>query len=438
MARERRSAAENAGPSSAVRAPSLRRRGEGNGILIIGAGIVGICAATYLAETGRSVTVVDRTGICEETSSGNAAAFAFSDVLPLAQKGMMRNLPKWLLDPLGPLAIPPSYLPYLLPWLYRFWRAGRSGYESALAAQASLMKLAEAEWMALMDRTGTRPMLREDGSLELYESEAEFRASLPGWAARDRHGISFRHVAGGELVELQPGLSPRFVKGTFVPGWKTVADPKLLGKAIWRYAESRGARFLQGRVVETSGEADSVSIRFEDGNTVKAKTLIVAAGAWSHLWTRRFGDRIPLETERGYNTTLPRDAFDVKRQLIFSGHGFVVTPLETGLRVGGAVELAGLERPPNFARSRAMLEKARLFLPGLKTEGGREWMGFRPSLPDSLPVIGQARRVPGVFYAFGHGHLGLTQAAATGRLIRELVSGEAPPIDLTPFRPTRF
>jgi len=128
----------------------------------------------------------------------------------------------------------------------------------------------------------------------------------------------------------------------------------------------------------------------------------------------------------------------VKRQLIFSGHGFVVTPLETGLRVGGAVELAGLERPPNFARSRAMLEKARLFLPGLKTEGGREWMGFRPSLPDSLPVIGQARRVPGVFYAFGHGHLGLTQAAATGRLIRELVSGEAPPIDLTPFRPTRF
>ena len=128
----------------------------------------------------------------------------------------------------------------------------------------------------------------------------------------------------------------------------------------------------------------------------------------------------------------------MKRQLIFSGHGFVVTPLETGLRVGGAVELAGLERPPNFARSRAMLEKARLFLPGLKTEGGREWMGFRPSLPDSLPVIGQARRVPGVFYAFGHGHLGLTQAAATGRLIRELVSGEAPPIDLTPFRPTRF
>jgi len=407
-------------------------------IAVIGAGIVGICAAACLAEAGHAVTVIDRTGICEETSSGNAAAFAFSDVLPLAQKGMLRNLPRWLLDPVGPLAIPPSYLPRLLPWLYRFWRAGHGGYEGALAAQASLMRLAEAEWMALMQRSGTRSMLREDGSLELYESEAEFSASLPGWAARERHGIGFRHVAGAGLAELQPGLSPRFVKGTFVPGWKTVSDPMLLGKAIWKYAEGKGATFLKGKVVEAKSSGGGVSIRLEDGRTLNPGILIVAAGAWSHLWARSFGDAIPLETERGYNTTLPLDAFDVKRQLIFSGHGFVITPLETGLRVGGAVELAGLDRPPNFARSKAMLEKARLFLPGLKTQGGREWMGFRPSLPDSLPVIGRARSAANVYYAFGHGHLGLTQAAATGRLIRDLVSGEAPAIDLSPFRPTRF
>jgi D-amino-acid dehydrogenase len=405
---------------------------------VIGAGIVGICAAACLAEAGHAVMVIDRTGICEETSSGNAAAFAFSDVLPLAQKGMMRNLPHWLLDPLGPLAIPPSYLPRLLPWLYRFWRAGHGGYEGALAAQASLMRLAEAEWMALMERSDTRSMLREDGSLELYESEAGFNASLPGWAARERHGIGFRHVAGAELAELQPGLSPQFIKGTFVPGWKTVSDPMLLGKAVWRYAESKGATFLKGKVIEVAPKDDGALIRLDDGRTFNPATLIVAAGAWSHLWARRFGDTIPLETERGYNTTLPANAFDVKRQLIFGGHGFVVTPLETGLRVGGAVEHAGLDRPPNFVRSKAMLEKARLFLPGLKTDGGRGWMGFRPSLPDSLPVIGRARSAANVYYAFGHGHLGLTQAAATGRLIRDLVSGEAPAIDLSPFRPTRF
>ncbi len=407
-------------------------------IVVIGAGIVGICAATFLADAGQRVLVVDRTGVCEETSSGNASAFAFSDVLPLAHKGMMKNLPKWLADPLGPLAIRPSYLPQLLPWLYRFWRAGRTGYEAALSAQAGLMRLAEAEWLALLDRSGTRPMLREDGSLELYESEAEFRAALPGWAARERHEIGFRHVERDELASLQPGLSRQFVKGTFVPGWKTADDPMLLGKAVWAHAEAKGARFVHGTVTDVAGSPQEILLSLADGRRIAAPKLLVAAGAWSHLWTRRFGDKVPLETERGYNTTLPADAFDVKRQLIFSGHGFVITPLSTGLRVGGAVEFGGLDLPPNYARSKAMLEKAKRFLPGLKTESGREWMGYRPSMPDSLPVIGRARQSPNVFYAFGHGHLGKTQAAATGRLVRDMVLGQPPAIDLSPFSPQRF
>jgi D-amino-acid dehydrogenase len=240
------------------------------------------------------------------------------------------------------------------------------------------------------------------------------------------------------MAALQPGLSPRFVKGTFVPGWKTVADPKLLGKAIWAHAEKRGARFEKARIDGVEAQRDGALLRLAGGTTRQAGRLVVAAGAWSRLLAGALGDRIPLETERGYNTTLPKTAFDVKRQLIFSGHGFVVTPLETGLRVGGAVELAGLRRPPNFDRSKAMLEKARTFLPGLDPSGGREWMGFRPSLPDSVPVIGRARSAPNVFYAFGHGHLGLTQAAGTGRLIRDLVLGQSPAIDLSPFSPQRF
>ena len=413
--------------------------GPSAGTVIVGAGIVGICTAFRLAEQGATVTVIDRTGICEETSSGNAAALAFSDVLPLAQKGMIRNLPKWLGDPLGPLSIPPSYMPRLAPWLFRFWRAGRASvYEPALAAQAGLMKLAEAEWMALMDASGTRAMLREDGSLELYESEPEFAASLPGWAARKRFGIAFRHVDGADLAALQPGLSARFVKGTFVPGWKTVADPKLLGKALWAHAERLGVCFRQGSVTGVEAGPSGTRVTLRDGATIAASKLVIAAGAWSHRLARQLGDRIPLETERGYNTTLPPDAFDVRRQLIFSGHGFVVTPLETGLRIGGAVELAGLDAPPNYARSKAMLEKAKFFLPGLRAEGGREWMGYRPSLPDSLPVIGHASRSGNVFYAFGHGHLGLTQAAATARLIADLVSGKPSAIDLSPFSPKRF
>ncbi|MCA0047799.1 FAD-dependent oxidoreductase [Mesorhizobium sp. B283B1A] len=408
-------------------------------IAIIGGGIIGICAAASLAEAGRDVTVFDRTGICEETSSGNAAAFAFSDVLPLAHKGMIRQLPKWLADPLGPLSIPPAYLPKLLPWLIRFWRAGApEKYEASLATQAGMMKLAEAEWMGLLDRSGTRSMLREDGSLELYESEAEFQAGLSGWAARERFGIGFRHVEGEGLATLQPGLSARFVKGTFVPGWKTVADPKLLGKAVWAYAQSKGARFQMARIDRVAADQDGATLTLADGSTRRARQLVITAGAWSHLLARQLGDRIPLETERGYNTTLPTSAFDVKRMLIFSGHGFVITPLETGLRVGGAVELGGIERAPNYARSKALLRKAQKFLPGLDPSGGREWMGFRPSLPDSVPVIGKAQGSRPVVYAFGHGHLGLTEAAATGRLIRGLVLGQTPPVDLAPFSPQRF
>lgn len=408
-------------------------------IAVIGGGIIGICVATHLAEAGRQVTVIDRTGICEETSSGNAAALAFSDILPLAHKGMIANVPRWLADPLGPLSIPPAYFPKLLPWLYRFWRAGSPAkLETSLAAQASLMTLAESEWMALMERSGTLPMLREDGSLELYESDAEFRASLPGWSARDRFGFGYQHLAKDELASYQPGLSDRFTSGTFVPGWKTVSDPKDLGKAIWRHAEGKGAGFVRGDVGVVVPSGERIAIQLRQGRTIMARHLVVAAGAWSHLLARQLGERIPLETERGYNTTLPTGAFDIKRQLIFSGHGFVITPLATGIRVGGAVELGGIRRPPNFARSKAMLEKAKRFLPGLDARDGREWMGFRPSLPDSLPVIDGSKNHPNIHYAFGHGHLGLTQAAATGRLIRDLILGQSPSIDLSPFSAQRF
>lgn len=434
---------EDSPRSSPGTIPQTGGLAPGGSVAVIGAGIIGICVAANLVEAGYAVTVYDRTGVCEETSSGNAAAFAFPDPLPLAHKGMLKKLPRWLMDPLGPLSIPPAYLPKLAPWLIRFLRAGDPRkFDASLTAQAGLMRLAQAEWAGLAARAGAENMVGHDGAIDLYEGEAEFKASLPGWAARDRFGIPYEHVSGARLAELQPGLSPRFTHGTFMPTWKTVSDPKLFGKAIWAYAERRGARFEKRTVVDArpvaEGDRRHVELAFADGEHMRADNAVLCAGAWSHIHAARFGDRIPLETERGYNTTLPPGAFDLRRHLTFVGHGFVVSPLVTGLRVGGAVELAGLDRPPNYARSRAMLEKAKQFLPGLKTEGGREWMGFRPSLPDSLPVIGRARSAPGVFYAFGHGHLGLTQAAATGRLVRDLVCGAGSAINLAPFSPQRF
>jgi len=201
---------------------------------------------------------------------------------------------------------------------------------------------------------------------------------------------------------------------------------------------ARGASFRRGEVAELRPDEAGVTVVFSDGNSLRARQVVVAGGAWSKRLTAPLGDAVPLETERGYNTTLDGYSFDLRRQLVFGGHGFVVTPLASGIRIGGAVELGGLSLPPNFKRADAMLTKAAAFMPGLVTSGGKQWMGFRPSLPDSLPAIGFSRRSRNIVYAFGHGHLGLTQSAATGKLVAELATGAAPSLDLTPFSPQRF
>jgi D-amino-acid dehydrogenase len=290
----------------------------------------------------------------------------------------------------------------------------------------------------MVDGAGVAHMVRSDGVLELYESEAELAASEPGWRARKAEGIGFSHVRGGELAALQPGLSPRFVAGTYIPQWKTVSDPYDFAVALADHVKHAGAEVRLADVVGLTASADDVTIECLSGMKVTARQVVVAAGAWSRALTDPLGDPIPLETERGYNTTLPPGSFDLKRQLTFGGHGFVVTPLTSGIRVGGAVELGGLKLPPNFARADAMLKKAKLFLPDLQITGGKQWMGFRPSLPDSLPAIGFSRKSKNIVYAFGHGHLGLTQSAATGRLVAELLTGAPPSLDLAPFSPQRF
>ena len=406
---------------------------------IIGGGIIGVNAAITLAEAGFAVTVFDRKGICQETSAGNAAALAFSDILPMAHKGFLKKVPGWLLDPLGPLTIAPNYLVKILPWLLRVSRAAASSKrDAAIAAQASMMRLAESEMMALVARAGIQSMVREDGSLELYDSEAAFQGSLPGWALRAKHGVPFEHMRGQELKLLQPGLSGKVVAATYSPSWKTVSDPLRFGEALWAYAQGLGCRFVMGEAAIVRGVEGGARLVLSDGNEQSFSYIIVCAGAWSARLARQLGDMIPLETERGYNTTLPRSAFDAKRMLIFSSDAFVLTPLENGIRIGGAVELAGLDNSPNYKRADVMLAKAKRYLPNLKIEGGTQWMGFRPSLPDTLPAIGRSKASPNVLYAFGHGHLGLTQSAATGRLVRDLALNLEPALDLKPFSPQRF
>lgn len=408
--------------------------------IVIGAGIVGLACAHRLARAGLAVTVVEREGIAAGASRGNAGAFAFSDIQPLASPGILRQAPRWLLDPLGPLALRPAYLPRIAPWLWQFWRASQPERVAASTrTQAALMQLAQAATMRLIDEFGAREWLHQDGNLHLYDSEASWRASLPGWQERTEHGIGFEHLHGPAAIgQLQPGLSPAFTAATFVPGWSTIEDPLRWTERVAEGARAAGATLRVAEAVALEARVDRIDVRLADGTVLSAQGVVLAAGAWSHRLARTLGDRIPLETERGYNTTLPPGAFDLRRQLTFSDHGFVVTPIGGGVRVGGAVELAGVDAPPNFKRSDVLLAKARRFLPGLKTTGGTRWMGCRPSLPDSLPVIGAAPADARVLYAFGHGHLGLTQSAATAELVCDLALGRTPALDLRPLRAQRF
>ena len=406
-------------------------------VIVIGAGVVGLSAALALQARGLAVTVLDRDGPAAGASAGNAGAFAFTDILPLASPGILKKAPKWLLDPLGPLSVPPAYALKIAPWMFRFWRACSLALVAhSTVAQTGLMDLSKAELEPFLAATGTLPMLRKNGNLQVYESQAELEASQPGWAARAAHGIEFRHMTADEMAELQPGLSPRFTHGTFTPGWYSIADPKLYTLALADRFRANGGLIERAEVTALRPAGDGVEVIA--GDTRRADHVVVAAGAFSHRLARTLGENIPLETERGYNTTLPEDAFDLRMQVTFGGHGFVITRLSTGIRVGGAVELGGLDLPPNFKRSEAMLKKAQAFLPGLRPEGGVQWMGFRPSLPDSLPAIGPARATRRVTYAFGHGHLGLTQSAGTARLVADLIIGAPPALDLTPFSPQRF
>jgi D-amino-acid dehydrogenase len=409
------------------------------GVVVIGAGVVGLSAAIALEARGLAVTVLEREAPAAGASAGNAGAFAFTDILPLASPGILRKAPKWLLDPLGPLSIPPSYAMQIAPWMFRFWRAcSASRVAHSTAAQTALMDLSKAALEPFLTETGTASMLRKEGNLQVYESQAELDASLPGWKARAEHGIEFRHMDAAGMAEIQPGLAPRFTHGTFTPGWYSIADPKLYTLALADHFRARGGVIERAEVSGLKAIDGGVEIATTDGRTRRVERVVLAAGAFSHLLARGLGENIPLETERGYNTTLPADAFDLRTQVTFGGHGFVVTRLSTGIRVGGAVELGGLKLPPNFRRSEAMLEKARRFLPGLKPDGGVQWMGFRPSMPDSLPAIGRARATANVVYAFGHGHLGLTQSAGTARLVAELLTGQPTSIDIAPFSPQRF
>ncbi|WP_010140269.1 NAD(P)/FAD-dependent oxidoreductase [Oceanicola sp. S124] len=408
-------------------------------IAIIGAGIIGVNAALALRAQGAEVTLYDREGVAAGASRGNAGIFADYAVLPEARPGLRREVPRMLLDRNGPLSIRLRYLPKLLPWLREFIREGQpERVGRSTDALAALMKWVRPDWDRVLQEAGCEDLRVSRGVLHLYRSPRAMHATLPDWQVMGAHGVPFEPVMGQALRDLEPAVSRDYQAGVLMPALSHALDPLGLTERLAAHARARGCEFRQTEVSAISSTETGVCLHFPGAGTRAFDRAVIACGAQSLALTRPLGLRVPLESERGYNVTLPEPSVMPGRPICLPGQGYYMTPMAIGLRIGGRVELGGLAAPPRWSRADAMLRHARGVLPGLEAKGAKRWMGHRPSLPDTLPAIGPVPGQPNILTAFGHGHLGLTLAATTGRILAEMIYEIPPEIDPTPCLPSRF
>jgi len=408
-------------------------------ITVIGAGIVGITTAAYLRRDGHDVTVVTMHPPGEYCSFGNAGMLNPSSCVPQAMPGVLAKVPGYLSDPLGPLTIRPSYLVKALPWFVRFvLNAKERQVEHAADALRALIKPPVECYEDLARRAACSDLVRRSPYLVAYESEQGFRADARAWNLRRERGVETQEVDAARIRELVPQLAPIYVRGRLVPDQGYVANPERLTKALAAQLEKDGGTILKRKVLDIElGEGGVKALRTDAGR-VPVETLIVCGGVHSGELSAMLGERVPLEAERGYHVTYSDPGLQLPMPVSLSDAKLFVTPMEMGVRIAGQAEFAGIYAEPNYQRAEVLERHMKRMFPGVHSADKTQWMGRRPSTPDSLPVIGPSAQQANVYYAFGHGHIGLCAGAPTGRLIADLVAGRKPGIDLAPYRVDRF
>lgn len=415
---------------------------EGRSVAVIGAGIVGCATALALTRDGHRVTVFDSKEAGEGASYGNAGGIVTGAVTPSATPAVIRALPSYVLDRNSAAVLRLRHAVKAAPWLLRFIRAGMpTQVDRIAAAMAPLVSQALISHRALAAFASVPGHLTQEGWLKIYSTEADFAASALERRLMVRHDVEHLILDRAAILEQEPALNPAFCyRGVYQPKAGNVRFPRALARAYLDAALSRGASLQREAAVEIRNEpGHGVTLR-TDTTEMTFDRIVVAAGAWSARFARQLGDRVCLDTERGYHIRFPLGSERLLRgPVVLPGAGFVLSPMHDGLRLVSGDELAGLDAPPGYSRIRALVPEAARFLPALATvEPVAEWMGHRPSTPDSMPVIGRAAGNRSVVYAFGHGHLGVTLAAVTAQLVADLLAERQPSIDLLPFSASRF
>ena len=410
---------------------------------VIGAGMVGVCAALWLQRDGHRVFLIEPGNPGEGASFGNAGCFNGSSVTPTAMPGVVKQVPRWLMDPVGPLALRWSYLPSILPYLVRFVR---SATPEKVRAQARAMRPLVGPTVPLVRElakmAGAEELVHQRGHLYVYRSAESLAKDAFAWALRRENGVEIDEFDADELRQLEPVLSRDYVRGLLVRENGHTSNPLGLVTRLFELFRRQGGEIVAARALGFRLDGRQLTAISTDQGDVAADAAVVSAGAYSKPLATVLGDKVPLETERGYHLMIADPEAMPRIPTADADGKFVATPMDTGLRFAGTVELAGLAAPPDWRRARILLEQGRKMLPGLAASHPEErisvWMGHRPAMPDSLPVIGPSQSSPDVIYAFGHGHVGMTAAPMTGKIVADLLAGRPAPIDIAPFAAARF
>ncbi|MCE6961404.1 FAD-binding oxidoreductase [Cereibacter sphaeroides] len=404
--------------------------------VVIGGGVVGLAIALTVAGRGRSVILIEPEEPGAGASHGNAGTIADYAVLPVGTPDVLKSLPSLLFDRNSPLAIRHAALPTLAPWLLRF--AAQSLPVAArrnATAIAALLASATRSWEAMAAEVGGTALLNHRGCLYAYETAAAFRAAERDMAFRRTLGVSVELLPAPALAAMEPSLPP-MAGAAFFPGAVFLSDPGRMVALIAAAARRAGVQIVKSRAEGLERRVDGVIVSGK-GLAVHGRRAVIAAGAHSRGLAARAGDRVPLDTERGYHVEWDMSTPKLTRPTCPTARGFYLCPMTGRLRVAGTVELGGLAAPPSPHRIARLVSGARAIFPDL-AEPSRSWMGFRPSMPDSLPVIGPSRAGPEILHAYGHGHIGLTLAPVTARIVADLLDAKQPELDITPYLPSRF
>lgn len=407
--------------------------------LVIGAGVVGLSTALYLQRSGVQVVVLDPLGPAGGASFGNAGMLSPDTSTPIAMPGMLRKIPGWLRDPLGPLAVRPSYFPRALPWLLQWVKAGRIDRVLAISDAMRALHVQTMDcWRELLGDANYRDLIRPAGQVSVWEGDDSSPTEAIEQQIRDRHGITVQKLNADDLRQMFPGIARDIKRGIFVPGNGYTVSPQRIVHTLADTFRAAGGTIIAERAMKLiPREGGGYLVMTNIANRV-ADTVVIAAGAWSAQLLKPLGVRVPLETERGYHAMLFSPSMRPAIPISSKSRAFFMTPMEDGVRVAGTVEIGGLDAPPDEQRAKVLVDHARRLFPGLQVGDVRYWMGFRPSTPDSLPILGPVAGRPGLYLAFGHGHYGMSGGPPSGRLLARLITGQTPGIDPVPYGAQRF